>query len=180
MLDYQGPIPNMTPTLSIEAIQKMADHSQKWHDGGSKRNQSGSFDGIAAIASKIENLSRDMLKVRETVHAIQVGCEICGGGHLTKNCPHVDEENIEEAKYGENRPFYGDNRNSNGYRGNYNRGPYGERKPSLEEIINKFLESSAQRQKEQDEWLKEFQENTDRNLSKHDTTLKNLDGMRDW
>jgi len=117
-LDYQGPISNMTLTLAIEAIQKIADHSQKWHDGGSKRNQRGNLDGIAAITSKTENLGRDMLKLRECVHAIQVGCESCRGGHLTKNCPLIDKDiKMEEVKYGENQPFQGNNRNGNGYRG---------------------------------------------------------------
>ncbi|GJY25390.1 hypothetical protein Tco_0400116 [Tanacetum coccineum] len=75
LLDLQGPIPGMTPAQVLIAIQTMADHSQKWHDGTSSRNIEGSSnsEGIAAIVNKLENLSRDMKKLKENVYAIQVG-----------------------------------------------------------------------------------------------------------
>ncbi|GJY26573.1 hypothetical protein Tco_0401299 [Tanacetum coccineum] len=81
-----GPIPGMTPTQALTAIQTMADHSQKWHDGTSSRNLSSSSntDGLAAIVSKLDNLGRDMKKLKENVHAIQVECQICKGPHLDK------------------------------------------------------------------------------------------------
>ncbi|GKB78292.1 putative reverse transcriptase domain-containing protein, partial [Tanacetum coccineum] len=44
-------------------------------------------DGLAAIVSKLDNLGRDMKKLKENVHAIQVGCQICEGPHLDKECP---------------------------------------------------------------------------------------------
>jgi len=183
MLDSQRLIPGMTPTLALEAIQNMATHSQKWHEGGSHRSLGGSLDGIVAITNKLENLGRDMLKLKESVHAIQVGCEICGGGHLTKNFPLIDEDiKIEEFKYGEaNRPFQGSNGNGNGYWGGppayYNRGPFGEIRSNLEDTINKYLEDSTKRQKEQEEWLKNFQESTNKNLFSHDESLKHLETM---
>ncbi|GKB98545.1 hypothetical protein Tco_0984682 [Tanacetum coccineum] len=62
---------------------------QKWHDGTSSRNIEGSSnsEGIAAIINKLETLGRDMKKLKENVHAIQVGCQICEGAHLDKDCP---------------------------------------------------------------------------------------------
>ncbi|GJT63637.1 hypothetical protein Tco_1015117 [Tanacetum coccineum] len=63
----------------------MAGHSQKWHDGSTSRKVSnGSSDGIAAIANILDSLERDMKKLKENVHVIQVGCETCGGAHLDK------------------------------------------------------------------------------------------------
>nr|GEV50822.1 hypothetical protein [Tanacetum cinerariifolium] len=51
----------------------MADHSQKWHDGVSNRRMgSNSSDGITVITNKHDNLGRDMRKLMESVHAIQV------------------------------------------------------------------------------------------------------------
>nr|GEW64017.1 hypothetical protein [Tanacetum cinerariifolium] len=38
---------------------------------------SSSSEGITAIVNKLENLGRDMKKLKENVHAIQVGCQIC-------------------------------------------------------------------------------------------------------
>ncbi|GKE71938.1 hypothetical protein Tco_1530010, partial [Tanacetum coccineum] len=68
-----GPIPGMTPTQAQMAIQTMADHSQKWHDKTSSRNISNrsNTDGLAAIVNKLDNLRRNMKKLKENVHAIQ-------------------------------------------------------------------------------------------------------------
>ncbi|GJY77004.1 hypothetical protein Tco_0482120 [Tanacetum coccineum] len=74
--DSQGPIPGMTPVQALTAIQTMADHSQKWHDGSSNKNieSSNNSEGIAAIINKLENLGRAMKKLKENFHAILVGC----------------------------------------------------------------------------------------------------------
>ncbi|GJS20919.1 zinc knuckle CX2CX4HX4C containing protein [Tanacetum coccineum] len=76
--DSHGPIPGMTPAK-----------------------------GMATIASKLDNLGRDMKKLKENVHAIQVGYQLYGGPHLDKECPLNEEvKSIEEVKYGEfGRPF---------------------------------------------------------------------------
>nr|GEX84306.1 zinc knuckle CX2CX4HX4C [Tanacetum cinerariifolium] len=89
LLDSHGPIPGMTPAEGLTAIQTMADHLQKWHDGLPSRSIFGSnnSEGMAAIASKLDNLGRDMKKLKENVHAIQVGCQVYGGPHLDKECP---------------------------------------------------------------------------------------------
>ncbi|GJU85379.1 reverse transcriptase domain-containing protein [Tanacetum coccineum] len=78
-------------------------------DGSSSRNieSSSNSEGIAAIVNKLENLGRDMKKLKENVYSIQVGCQICEGAHLDKDCPLNEEiKTIEEVKYGEfGRPF---------------------------------------------------------------------------
>ncbi|GJS77694.1 hypothetical protein Tco_0727575 [Tanacetum coccineum] len=89
----------------LMAIQTMVDHSQKWHDGSSNRSIKGSSSKrIAAIVNKLENIGQDMKKLKENIHAIQVGCQNCRGAHLDKDCPLKEEvKSIEEAKYGEFR-----------------------------------------------------------------------------
>ncbi|GJZ98417.1 hypothetical protein Tco_0670870 [Tanacetum coccineum] len=165
LLDSQGPIPGMTPTQAMTAIQTMAYHSQKWHDGTSSRSISSSSntDGLVAIVSKLDNLGRDMKKLKENVHAIQVGCQICEGPHLDKECPLNEEVNhLEEVKYGEfghSAPFNGSNgaKFRVGPPGYYtrtdNRPPYGEKRPSLEELMNKHQEELSQRSADMKEWL---------------------------
>nr|GEZ82013.1 hypothetical protein [Tanacetum cinerariifolium] len=70
----------------------MDDHSQKWHDGSPNRNiDSSESEGIAAIVNKLENLDRDIKKLKGNDHAIQVGCQICDGAHLDKDCPLNEE-----------------------------------------------------------------------------------------
>ncbi|GKE57088.1 hypothetical protein Tco_1496273, partial [Tanacetum coccineum] len=69
----KGPIPRMTPAQALTAIQTMADHSQKWHNETTSRyvGRSSSDDGPAALVSKLDNLGRDMKKLKESVHAIR-------------------------------------------------------------------------------------------------------------
>ncbi|GJX84875.1 hypothetical protein Tco_0335649 [Tanacetum coccineum] len=64
-------IPGMPPSQALEIIQTLADHSQKWHDG-SRRISSSISDGIVAITNKLDSLGRDMKKLNENGHAIQV------------------------------------------------------------------------------------------------------------
>nr|GEX56716.1 hypothetical protein [Tanacetum cinerariifolium] len=65
---------------------------------------------MAAIVSKLDNLGRDMKKLKENFHAIQVGCQLCDGPHLDKECPlNKDAKSIEDVKYykGRSSPFNG-------------------------------------------------------------------------
>ncbi|GJY17578.1 hypothetical protein Tco_0389069 [Tanacetum coccineum] len=108
LLDSQGPIPNKTPAQALDAIQTMDDHLQKWHDmSTSRRVSNDSSNGIAAITNKLDSIGRDTKKLKENVHAIQVGCENYGGAHLNKGYPFNEEvKSVEEVKYGEfGRPF---------------------------------------------------------------------------
>ncbi|GJZ73062.1 hypothetical protein Tco_0637208 [Tanacetum coccineum] len=131
----------------------MVDHSQKWHDGSSSRNieSSSNSEGIAIIVNKLENLGRDMKKLKENVHVIQVGCQNCRGAHLDKYCPLKEEvKSIEEAKYGKfgrPLPFSNEAKYRVGppryYTRMDNRPPVGEKRPSLEELMNRHLEEST-------------------------------------
>ncbi|GKB06056.1 hypothetical protein Tco_0834289 [Tanacetum coccineum] len=59
-----------------------------------------SSDGIATIINKLDSLRRDMKKLKENAHAIQVGCETRGGAHLNKQCPlHEEVKNVEEVNF---------------------------------------------------------------------------------
>ncbi|GJU35253.1 reverse transcriptase domain-containing protein [Tanacetum coccineum] len=119
--------------------------------------------------SKLDSLGRDMKKLKENVHAIQLGFQTCRGAHLNKECPLNEEvKSMEEVKYGEFRrppPFSQGNgaKYHVGPPGYYihvdNLPPFGEKKPSLEELLNKHLEESTQRRAKMEEWVKKLQEN---------------------
>ncbi|GJV02112.1 hypothetical protein Tco_1335681 [Tanacetum coccineum] len=47
--------------------------------------------GLVAIVCKLDNLGHDMKKLKENFQAIQVGCQICKGPHLDKECPLNEE-----------------------------------------------------------------------------------------
>ncbi|GJX79888.1 hypothetical protein Tco_0328037 [Tanacetum coccineum] len=147
------------------AIQTMADHSQKWHDETTSRNirSSSSKDGLATL----------------------VGCQICEGPHLNKDCPLNEEvKQVEEVRYGEfgrTTPF---NRNNGGkfhvgppryYTKVDNRLPYGEKRQSLEELLAKHQEESARRSTKMEVWIKNLQENAKINTRNKSASLKNLE-----
>ncbi|GKB68543.1 hypothetical protein Tco_0929955 [Tanacetum coccineum] len=185
LLDSQGPIPGMTPAQALTTIQTMADHSQKWHDGSSSRNieSSSNSEGIVAIVRKLDNLDRDMKKLKENVHAIQVGCQNCRGAHIDKDCPLKEEvKSVDEAKYGEfgrSSPFSNGVKYRVGPHGYYtridNRPPFGEKRLSLEELMNKHLEESTRRRAKMEEWVKKLQENAEINTRNQSAYLKSLE-----
>nr|GEU92783.1 hypothetical protein [Tanacetum cinerariifolium] len=176
----------MTPTQALTAIQTMADHSQKWHDGTSSRNigSNSNTDGLAAVISKLDNLRCDTKKLKENVHAIQFGCQIYKGPHLDKECPLNEEvkqgEEVKYGKFGHPTPF----NISNGDKFHVgppryytlidNQTPSGEKRPNLVKTINKYIEGVAKRQSEQDEWLKTFCQNTEKSRIDHDKIIQKL------
>ncbi|GJS46626.1 hypothetical protein Tco_0596747 [Tanacetum coccineum] len=178
----------MRPAEALTAIQTMADHSQKWHDGTTSRNieSSSSKAGLAALVNKLDNLGRDMKMLKESVHAIQVGCQICEGPHLDKDCPLNEEvKQVEEVRYrefGRTSPFNGSNGGKFrvGPLGYYtkidNRPPYKmAKKQSLEELLAKHQEESARRSTEIEVWIKKLQENAEINTSNQSVSLENLE-----
>nr|GFB69437.1 zinc knuckle CX2CX4HX4C [Tanacetum cinerariifolium] len=115
---------------------------------------------MAAIVSKLDNLGRDMKKIRQNVHAIQVGCQLCNGPHLDKECPlNEDVKGVKEVKYGEGRssPFNGTKYHLGppGYCTRVdNCPPFGEKRPSLEELMNNHLEELAGKSSKMEELIK--------------------------
>ncbi|GJV02191.1 hypothetical protein Tco_1335760 [Tanacetum coccineum] len=68
----------------------------------SRRVSNDSSVGIATIINKLDSLGRDIKKLKENVHAIQVGCENCGGAHLNKEYPLNEEvKSVKKVKSGE-------------------------------------------------------------------------------
>ncbi|GJW96287.1 hypothetical protein Tco_0178095, partial [Tanacetum coccineum] len=70
ILDSKGAIPSMKAANVKKAIQDMANHSQKWHNGTYTRCRSTeTYDGLAAIQAELNNLGREIKKVNEKVYA---------------------------------------------------------------------------------------------------------------
>ncbi|GJT68731.1 hypothetical protein Tco_1020211 [Tanacetum coccineum] len=116
---------------------------------------SSSKDGLAALVNKLDNLGRDMKKIKESVHEIKVGCQIYEGPHLDKDCP-LNEE-VKQVEETDNYP------------------PYGEKRQSLEELLAKHQEEYARRSTKMEVWIKKLQENAEINTRNQSTSLKNLE-----
>ncbi|GJR66576.1 uncharacterized mitochondrial protein-like protein [Tanacetum coccineum] len=165
LLDSQGAIPGMRPAQALTTVQTLADHSQKWHDGTTsmKIRSTNSNDGLAAL----------------------VGCQICEGPYLDKDCPLNEEvKQVEEVRYEEfgRTTLFNENNEGKFCVGPYgyytkidNRPPYGERRQSLEELLAKYQEESAQRSTEMEVWIKKLQENAEINTRNQNASLKNLE-----
>ena len=96
-----------------------------------------------------------MKNLKKNVHAIQVGCEVCEGPHLSKDCPlNKGDVKTEEVKYGESRPFQGYNSN------NYRKRTSGYNRPQsdIEQSIQRYFDESAKKQMEWEEWLRSLLE----------------------
>nr|GFB93927.1 hypothetical protein [Tanacetum cinerariifolium] len=92
ILNSKGAIPTIKVVDAKKAIQDMANHSKKWHNGMSTRTRStNTSDRLATIQTQLNNLGREIKKVNERVYAAQVGCESCGGLHYTKDFPLKEE-----------------------------------------------------------------------------------------
>ncbi|GKG30167.1 hypothetical protein Tco_0420065 [Tanacetum coccineum] len=99
-----------------------------------------------------------MKKLKKSVHVIQVGCQICKGPHLDKDCPlNKEVKQVEEVIYrefGQITPFNGSNGGKFHVRalGYYtkidNSPPYAERRQSLEELLAKHQEEFARKSTE--------------------------------
>ncbi|GJV75742.1 reverse transcriptase domain-containing protein [Tanacetum coccineum] len=137
----KGPIPGMKPAQALTAIQTMADHSQKWHDGSSSRNikSSSNSKGIAAIDVKF---AKELISI------------------LDKECPLNEEVNsVEKVKYGEfgrSSPFSNGAKYRVGPTRYYtridNRPSFREKRSNLEELMSKHLEESTRRRAEIEKW----------------------------
>ncbi|GKD28988.1 hypothetical protein Tco_1239766 [Tanacetum coccineum] len=66
ILDSRGAIPSKTAADAKVAIQEMAEHSQKWHNGTSRSRSTETSNGLAAIQAQLNNLGREIKKTRQT------------------------------------------------------------------------------------------------------------------
>ncbi|GJZ09807.1 hypothetical protein Tco_0544090 [Tanacetum coccineum] len=145
------------PSMTAKQLEDI--HNFKQYAGlGANIKSSSSNDELAALVNKLDNLGRDMKKLKESVYAIQVGCQICKGPHLDKDCPLNEEvKQIEEVRYGEfRRTTHFNGSNGGKFRveppGYYtkidNRPPYGEKRQSLEELLAEHQDESTRRSTE--------------------------------
>ncbi|GKE27184.1 reverse transcriptase domain-containing protein [Tanacetum coccineum] len=123
------------------------------HDINRNIKSSSRNDGLAALVNKLDNLGRDMKKLKESVHAIQVGTT------------PFNENN--GGKFHVGPPGY--------YTKTDNRPPYGERRKSSEELLAKHQEESTRRSTEIEVWIKKLQENVEINTSNQNALLKNIE-----
>ncbi|GJR71577.1 DNA-directed DNA polymerase [Tanacetum coccineum] len=182
IFDSKGAIPTMKATDAKKAIQDMADHSQKWHNGTSTRTRSiDTSDGLFAIQAQLNNLGREIKKVNKRVYAAQVGCESCNGTHYTKDYSLKEEgKTFEEAYYTQfGVPFPQGERYKAAALGFYQRDNgnplYQERRQTMEESLSKFMAESAKRHDENSNSIKEIRAAMDATIRNQGASIKALE-----
>ncbi|GJT70216.1 hypothetical protein Tco_1029502 [Tanacetum coccineum] len=134
---------------------------------------------IGAIPSK--KAADAKKKVNERVYAAQVGCELYGGPHYTKDCQLKEEGKIfEEAYYTQfGVPFPQGGRyraTALGFYQRDNENPlYQERRQTMEELLSKFMAESANRHDENSNMIKEIQATTDAAIRNQRASIKALE-----
>ncbi|GJX04469.1 ribonuclease H-like domain, reverse transcriptase, RNA-dependent DNA polymerase [Tanacetum coccineum] len=148
ILDFKGVVPTKIVANAKIAIQEMVEYSQKWHNGTSKT---------------------------------KMGCEQRKGPHYTKDCPLKEEgKTLEEAYYTQfGVPFQqgGQYRAATPrfYQRNNANPSYQERRQSMEESLNKFMNESAKRHEENSNMIKEIQASTDAAIRNQGALIKTLE-----
>ncbi|GJV52512.1 phospholipase-like protein [Tanacetum coccineum] len=91
------------PSKTAKQLEKIHNFKQEGNEtlyqAWERRKNSSSLDGIVAIRSKVASLGRHMNKLKENMHAIQVGYRLCRGTHLDKEFP-LNKEEIEKENGG--------------------------------------------------------------------------------
>ena len=170
-----GTLNNKTPEAAQELIEDMAMNNYQWHSNRAKPSKPAGIyevDAVTALARQVETLSKkiDGLSVgHQPVQVLQ--CDMCNGGHVTDECQGlsaVARQTPEHVDYMGNAPRPQNNPYSNTYNpgwrnhpnfswGNQgqqrNNPPPGfqqqhlpqEKKPSMEELMAKFIQTSESR-----------------------------------
>ncbi|GKC34008.1 hypothetical protein Tco_1046392 [Tanacetum coccineum] len=133
--------------LLFRCPQHDLNNHQKYNGATTWQGSSHNSNDIAVITKRVDSFGRDIQKLKESVHAIQVACKICEEVHLTKGS-HLNEDGkvVEHVKY---IGFF-------------------------EETINKFMEESNKMQAAFDECIRKFRDDMDLKLRMLDDATKNL------
>ncbi|GKA99296.1 hypothetical protein Tco_0827233 [Tanacetum coccineum] len=127
------------------AIQEMAKYSQKWHNRTSRGRSTETSDGLAAIQAQLNNLGREIKKVKEKVYAAQVGC----GGYRATALGFYQRNNANPS--------------------------YQERRQSMEDTLSEFMRESAKRHEKNSNLIKEIRASTDDAIRNQGASIKTLE-----
>ncbi|XP_071714807.1 uncharacterized protein [Rutidosis leptorrhynchoides] len=95
-----GSLMKKTPDEAHKIISQTATHSYVWHQDidisrTSKVASVEASEELASVKVQLATFGRQMEKLTKDIHAMRVGCEVCHGPHLTKDC---DKMTMEEQK----------------------------------------------------------------------------------
>ncbi|XP_052627065.1 uncharacterized protein LOC128133603 [Lactuca sativa] len=151
LLELQGPLTKKPPPMIKQLIEEFSKHSREYHNPRNDVTRGSAYaasEDLSAVMAMLKNMDRRMDKIDHTIHAIRVGCENYNGPHLTRDCDLDENGNkkvqAKEEKFRQKgRGFY------------QKEEPVQERKPSLEEMLTKFVAASEKRHSDHDAAIQE-------------------------
>ncbi|KAL7597747.1 uncharacterized protein LOC128134133 [Lactuca sativa] len=179
LLDSQGPFTKKAPPVIKQLIEEFSKHSREYHNPMNDVTRGSAYaasEDLSVVMAMLKTMDRRMDKMDQTIHAIRVGCENYNGPHLTRDCdldengnkkvqvcyssgdrydedwhkpkkewhPYDEYMKAKEEKYKQKgRGFY------------QKEDPAQEIKPSLEEMLTKFVAASEKRHNEHDAAIRE-------------------------
>ncbi|GJY44214.1 hypothetical protein Tco_0432427 [Tanacetum coccineum] len=160
ILDSKGAIPTMTAADAKVAIQEMAEHSKKWHDGTSTRTRSiKTSDGLATIQAQLNNLRREIKKdyplkeegkTLKEAYSTQFGVPFPQGGQYKAATLRFYQRNNANPSYKEQRQ-------------------------SMKESLSKFMTESVKRHENNSNLIKEIRASTDAAIRNLGASIKTLE-----
>ncbi|GJU47863.1 hypothetical protein Tco_1217418 [Tanacetum coccineum] len=135
------------------AIQEMVEHSQKWHNGTSRTRSTKTFDELAAVQAKLNNLGREIKKEEgktlKEAYYTQFGGPFQRGGYRSATLGFYQRNNANPS--------------------------YQERRQSMKETLNKFMSESGKRHEENSNMIKEILASTDAAIRNQGALIKTLE-----
>ncbi|XP_052624837.1 uncharacterized protein LOC128132355 [Lactuca sativa] len=179
LLDSQGPLTKKAPPVIKQLIEEFSKHSREHHNPRNDVTRGSAYvasEDLSSVMAMLKNMDRRMDKMDQTIHAIRVGCENCNGPHLTRDCD-LDENGNKKVQvcyssrdrydedwrkpkkewlpYEEYKKAKEEKFRQKG-RGFYQKEePAQERKPSLEDMLIKFVATSEKRHSDHDAAIQE-------------------------
>nr|GEU30334.1 hypothetical protein [Tanacetum cinerariifolium] len=170
--------PDMTQ-IKLCFVFSLSHLLERQHNGTSTRNKSSNTsDGLAAIQAQLNNLGRKIKKANEIVYVAQVGCELYGRPHCSKDCPLKEKgKTLEEAYYTQfGVPFPNARRYRAAALGFYQRDngipSYHERRQMMGESLSKFMTESTKRHDENSSLIKKIRASTDVAIRNQGASIK--------
>nr|GEY13217.1 hypothetical protein [Tanacetum cinerariifolium] len=156
MLDSLGSITKINAENAKTAIQDMLDHYQMWHDGASNTRKNGSSSKIlAVITSQLNCPNKEQFKEANEVYYEEF----------------YQRPYLNRGRYIANAPdYYVKDKKKMGYQ---------DKRPSLEETLNKFMVESAKKDKENTNLITEVQASTQAAMRNNEATLKSMENQTD-
>ena len=104
------------PNEGYQMLEDMAIHNLEWNpDKRMMRKDHEASEEVAALRANQKELEKKIEALTSSIHSMQVGCDVCKGPHLTKDCiqnqPMMTPEEVSYMQQGFGGNFQGGNRN---------------------------------------------------------------------